>query len=337
MGKSSATAPTTSAYALVGSAHLAEQLASHLPENGYSHVCLSDCSEFLSTVQARKHTIDCLIFQRSDELPVIFQELHMAATLLPAIILETTEPDTVDSLENLQLNERSRSRDSTVTVAATSSCQVLSADTQQATCHRLYHRAEVHLKAQSIQHLPAALSQAINRFILLTKPTSESTDASSSNHKTSAGSLQDPAYNRVLQNGLNTGQRLSAKLNERLGYLGVFYKRSAARFYKNLSTEAQQALLQELQSIYHEIINDYFSDSALINERIDMFVNLVFFADLPITKVIEIHMNWMDKLEKQLKIEGHDAEFLLSYRLALIDTMAHLCEMYRRALARQRV
>jgi circadian clock protein KaiA len=31
-------------------------------------------------------------------------------------------------------------------------------------------------------------------------------------------------------------------------------------------------------------------------------------------------------------LEGHKNDFLQDYRLALLDVMAHLCEMYRRAI-----
>jgi circadian clock protein KaiA len=43
-------------------------------------------------------------------------------------------------------------------------------------------------------------------------------------------------------------------------------------------------------------------------------------------------MNLIDGFAKQLELEGHKVAFLQDYRLALLDVMAHLCEMYRRAV-----
>ena len=43
-------------------------------------------------------------------------------------------------------------------------------------------------------------------------------------------------------------------------------------------------------------------------------------------------MNLIDSFGKQLQLEGHNNDFLQDYRLALLDVMAHLCEMYRRAV-----
>jgi circadian clock protein KaiA len=43
-------------------------------------------------------------------------------------------------------------------------------------------------------------------------------------------------------------------------------------------------------------------------------------------------MNLIDEYDKQIKLEGHKNNFLQDYRLALLDVMAHLCEMYRRSV-----
>ena len=61
-------------------------------------------------------------------------------------------------------------------------------------------------------------------------------------------------------------------------------------------------------------------------------MNTAFFSDLPITRVVEIHMNLIDRFGKQLQLEGHKNDFLQDYRLALLDVLAHLCEMYRRSI-----
>ena len=79
----------------------------------------------------------------------------------------------------------------------------------------------------------------------------------------------------------------------------------------------------------------YFSQDNSLNNIIDEFVNLCFFSDIPVTKIVEIHMDLMDEFAKQLKLEGRSEEILLDYRLTLIDTIAHLCEMYRRSIPRE--
>jgi circadian clock protein KaiA len=38
-------------------------------------------------------------------------------------------------------------------------------------------------------------------------------------------------------------------------------------------------------------------------------------------------MDLIDSFSKQLRLEGHKSDFLQDYRLALLDVMAHLCEM----------
>ena len=48
------------------------------------------------------------------------------------------------------------------------------------------------------------------------------------------------------------------------------------------------------------------------------------------SKVIEIHLDLINTLEKQLILDGLDAEYLSDFRLTLIDVMAHLGEIYRR-------
>jgi circadian clock protein KaiA len=130
-------------------------------------------------------------------------------------------------------------------------------------------------------------------------------------------------------------QHLSEKLKERLGYLGIYYKRDSNQFLRYLPEPEQQALLDELKSGYREIVLDYFSKETGINQKIDEFVAKNFFADVSVSQVLEIHMELMDTFSKQLKLEGRNEDILLDYRLTLIDVIAHLCEMYRRSIPRE--
>ncbi len=129
--------------------------------------------------------------------------------------------------------------------------------------------------------------------------------------------------------------RLAEKLKERLGYLGIYYKREPRFFLKNLPHEEKQSLLQELRSEYREIVLAYFAEDGTLNTRVDRFVEQAFFSDMAVAQVVEIHMELMDALATQLKLEGRSEEILLDYRLTLIDIIAHLCEMYRRSIPRE--
>ena len=144
-------------------------------------------------------------------------------------------------------------------------------------------------------------------------------------------SSEDPHTNFLLFQQ----RRLAEKFKERLGYLGVYYKRNPQDFYRNLSTEQKQEFLRQLNQDYRQIILSYFTEDTGINQAIDQFVNKVFFADFSVAQILEIHMELMDEFSQQLKLEGRSEEILLDYRLALIDIIAHLCEMYRRSIPRE--
>lgn len=49
-------------------------------------------------------------------------------------------------------------------------------------------------------------------------------------------------------------------------------------------------------------------------------------------KVIEIHVNLVNNLERKLKLEGLHTEHFSNLRLTLIDAIAHLGEMYWSAI-----
>ncbi|MBW4625024.1 MAG: circadian clock protein KaiA [Brasilonema octagenarum HA4186-MV1] len=92
----------------------------------------------------------------------------------------------------------------------------------------------------------------------------------------------------------------------------------------------EQVLLQELKSDYRHILINYFTTTdKTLKHYIDKFINAVFYANIPVPQVIEIHMELIDEFSKQLKLEGRSDEALLDYRITLIDILAHLCELYR--------
>jgi circadian clock protein KaiA len=176
-----------------------------------------------------------------------------------------------------------------------------------------YHDAEVHLPPDQIEQLSYSLDAAVSRFLrrgLL-----------------GAGNLPPGSSGSPPDRW-----RLANRLRERLGYLGVYYKRDPSRFLRNLPQKQRQQLLHSLGRTYRDLLLSYFRDPAAANQALESFVNTAFFSDLPITNTVEIHMNLIDGFWKQLKLEGHQNDFLQDYRLALLDVMAHLCEMYRRSL-----
>ncbi|MFN6154918.1 MAG: KaiA family protein, partial [Dolichospermum sp.] len=60
----------------------------------------------------------------------------------------------------------------------------------------------------------------------------------------------------------------------------------------------------------------------------------LFYANIPVPQIIEMHMEIIDEFAKQLRLEGRSDETLLDYRLTLIDILAHLCEIYRSTVAK---
>lgn len=189
----------------------------------------------------------------------------------------------------------------------------------------VYHAAEVSLSERSNVAVRHAIDRAIGNFLYLapSSPGGATQSSQNANTDSSATNLLDQQY------------RLSEKLKARLGYLGVYYKREPKFFLRHLPLDEQQVLMRELRSEYREIVLAYFSEDGTVNARIDRFVEQAFFADMAVAQIVEIHMELMDAMATQLKLEGRSEEILLDYRLTLIDIIAHLCEMYRRSIPRE--
>jgi circadian clock protein KaiA len=101
-----------------------------------------------------------------------------------------------------------------------------------------------------------------------------------------------------------------------------------------MTTTEKQEILEELKSDYRQIIVNYFLTDKAIKEKIDKFINALFYANIPVPQIIEMHMEIIDEFAKQLRLEGRSDETLLDYRLTLIDILAHLCEIYRSTVAK---
>ena len=177
-----------------------------------------------------------------------------------------------------------------------------------------FHQAEVHLPPDQLEQLSYSLDAAISR-VLQRGP------------RAGASPPLGQAKPETLE-----GWKLANRLKGRLGFVGVFYKRDPSRFLRNLPELEREELFHSLERTYRDLLLSYFRDPAAANQALESFVNTAFFSDLPITKTVEIHVNLIDAFSQRLKLEGHKNDFLQDYRLALLDVMAHLCEMYRRSI-----
>lgn len=189
-----------------------------------------------------------------------------------------------------------------------------------------YHQALVFGLIEHLVHIDDLINRAIQQFVALPI-------ASELSPATGDAMSLPTAETLAVQK-----ERLTDKLKARLGYLGVYYKRSPENFFRNMRQSDRQELLQMLRDGYRAIILMYFSknsDNSSLNNKIDEFVNQAFFADISVSQIVEIHMELMDEFSKQLLLEGRSDEILLDYRLTLIDVIAHLCEMYRRSIPRE--
>ncbi|MEB3224859.1 MAG: circadian clock protein KaiA [Synechococcus sp.] len=201
------------------------------------------------------------------------------------------------------------------------------ADAEKNEIIQLYHHAEQYLDLNDLENLPLSIDQAIAQFLHLAPSC-----ALSDKPQDPQNSDPDKTHQAFL---LLQQRRLAEKLRERLGYLGVYYKRNPKYFYRNLSPEEQEEFRAQFANDYRDIVLSYFHGDLPTNQAIDQFVNQAFFADVSVSYILETHMKLMDEFSQQLKLEGRSEEILLDYRLTLIDIVAHLCEMYRRSIPRE--
>lgn len=118
----------------------------------------------------------------------------------------------------------------------------------------------------------------------------------------------------------------------RVIYLSSYFDRNPQQFYSSLSVSEQKELLDRLRLDYSQILFDYFSSDEKIARSLDIFVREVFLVNLPVHRVIEIHCSLIDDLRRQLMVEGLQTAHLCSFRLTLIEVIARLGEIYRKAI-----
>jgi circadian clock protein KaiA len=284
---------------------LASSLNDLLKSDRYKLKLIELASDLQQFIEQHKEQIDCLIFLKDSSFEPILNQLAQQGILLPIVIFNSTQI-TNHNEENYLVSSLSKGFNSVTT--------------------KIYHNAEVCLANNQIEQIASAINIAITKFLSLAP------NCILEEFSTEAELNSQESHQSFL---LLQQRRLEEKLKERLGYLGVYYKRNSQDFYRNLSQEKKRELFQQLSLEYRQIILSYFNEDEDINQLIDQFVNQAFFADLSVSQILEMHMELMDEFAQQLKLEGRNEEILLDYRLALIDIIAHLCEMYRRSIPRE--
>ena len=277
----------------------------------YALTHIKSAVEFLGFLKHNYH-LDCLVFEVNRDLQSLLGKLQERSIFLPAVIL-SPQPG-VEGKPEAPYSEGWEAAASTANPS------------QEQSCTFFYHPAEVQLAIARSSEIASSIDRAIAQFLKLSTPVPVNYQSAT----------VDATVQLTAQSLLSRQQRrLAEKLRERLGYLGVYYKRNSQIFLRNLSAPEKQKFLDQLKSSYRDILLHYFSQDTAVNNQIDEFVNLAFFADVPVTQIVEIHMELMDEFAKQLKLEGRNEEILLDYRLTLIDAIAHMCEMYRRSIPKE--
>jgi len=280
----------------------ADSVKQSLNSDRYELKCLSIAEEVVDFVAQNKEQIDCIILVNSSHSDSILKKLWQSEILLPIVIIETEQ-----SICSPGDTDQNSAEDST----------------DIAVVDIVYHQAEIRLYPTQILEINSYISLAITKFLSLT-PDSEIHCAQPDNNKN--------PKNIAKKSLIVQQRRLTNKIKERLGYLGVYYKRDTKDFYRNLSSDKQEEFSRRLSNAYRQILLEYFEDSENINQLIDEFVDRAFFADVSTSQILEVHMSLIDDFSYQLQIEGRNDDILLDYRLPLIDVVSHLCEMYRRSI-----
>ncbi len=104
-----------------------------------------------------------------------------------------------------------------------------------------FYRASISISSEQLHDLPTIIDQAIATFIKISPQV---------RHQLYVNIPDTP----VSESLSVQQQRLADKLNERLGYLGVYYKRDSRLFFRNLSPEDRQEYIGRLKSNYRSII-----------------------------------------------------------------------------------
>ncbi|MGP1382442.1 MAG: circadian clock protein KaiA [Thainema sp.] len=299
---------------------LSQLLIEHLDHQRHTLDFIGSQSELMGLTEDNLHHIDCLVLENSPDLLALLSDLKARHVLLPIVVLNVQADARIAQTSDYENARSNQSSSTDVSTHARPSSQTTNPTVETLRTH--YHDGLLLIQQLEPQSLEAGIHRAIDQFLDL--PSSQLLPHLSA----SLGATQQTSL--VLQQ-----RRLASKLKERLGYLGVYYKRNPQYFLRHMSPDERQEFLSDLSRRYREIVLTYFSDSEKTNQHIDEYINTAFFADVSVSQIVEIHMELMDEFSKQLQLEGRSEEILMDYRLTLIDVIAHLCEMYRRSIPRE--
>ena len=118
-----------------------------------------------------------------------------------------------------------------------------------------YHPEEVHLPTDQLEQLGYNVDAAISHF--LRHGQKEELHGEGQALDVEGGVLVEAS-----------AWRLASRLQERLGYLGVFYKRDPSRFLSRLPPGEQEELLKSLERTYRDLLLSYFRDPAAANQAL---------------------------------------------------------------------
>jgi circadian clock protein KaiA len=288
---------------LADSTDLLPLLSQYLGDERYTLKYFTSQPEFLAHIEIAKNELDCLVFYSQQQLLPVINHLYDRGLILPVVIIHRLVP------HNLPIAETPHA-----------------ASTSSVSSSYIYQPSEVILAVTELAEIGVAIDKAIAKFLNLTPIMPAAEDFQPA---TTEIAIAEPNF--LLQQQ----SRLAQKLNERLGYLAVYYKRNPRHFFRHLDRHDKRELLDRLKAQYRQIVLSYFADHSQLNDLIDEFVSATFFRDLAVSEIVKIHMELMEEFSNQLKLEGRSEDILLDYRLTLIDIIAHLCEMYRRSVPRE--
>jgi circadian clock protein KaiA len=271
------------------SPELSHVLRTKLDDQTYRVHIGEEAESFLKWIGQNRHRVDCLVLELSPDLSETLATLQSRDILLPMVIVELSSQAAGNAVghEGALDPEDSLAQPD---VSAQTACPVSGGCQHIA---RTYHPETHCVPHQELERIEHHVHQAISQFLNLPHTQAPEGDG--------ASNLEDTRHFLLsLQQ-----QRLSEKLRERLGYLGIYYKRNPEHYIRNLSPQQRSKALEELRLSYQKIVLSYFGeDQKTLNQQIDDFVNAAFFGDISVSKVVEIHMELMDNFSKQLKLEG---------------------------------
>ena len=245
LSQTSVSRPQIFICTLLSSVSLVDLFTQILEGDRYSLVHAT-YDNFLELVDKDKHRIDCLILEDTSALTKVVSHLHREAILLPTVLLQMegdTEPSAQDNHSISGVSEQNESS---------------------------YHIAEVRVQDSDPNTILQGIDQSIAQFLQLSK----ACRLPRTSAQVATVELQD--------NLATQQQRLSQKLKERLGYLGVFYKRNPQQFFYKLSPEEQADYLATIKRDYRDIVLNYFRTGSSVNQEIDDFVTQIFFSDISV-------------------------------------------------------